>query len=101
MSTLLAALDAADVLELGLFSVPAPVGTRASSPGSRIYLVEGTLDHLAAFYTTWAEQRGWQLEAVLDNDRFKAFTFKRDAWAFELTIATWIFGESSLTFEWP
>jgi len=99
--TLAAALEAADLLELGAFRVPVPVGARPSSPDSMSYLVQGTLDYLAAFYTTWSQQSGWQFEIVLDNDRFKAITFKRDAWTFELRITTWIFGENALTFEWP
>jgi hypothetical protein len=99
--TLAAALDAADRLELGVFSVPVPVGTRPSSPDSTIYMVHATLDHLAAFYATWAQRSGWQFENVLDNDRYKAITFKRDAWTFELRIGTWIHGENTLHFEWP
>jgi hypothetical protein len=98
---LAAALDAADRLELGVFSVPVPVGARSNSPDSTIYLVHATLDYLAAFYVTWAQRSGWQFESVLDNDRYKAITFKRDAWTFELRIGTWIFGENMLAFEWP
>jgi hypothetical protein len=96
-----AALDAADRLDLGMFSVPVPVGARADSPTSSRYLVQATLDHLAAFYMTWAQRSGWQFESVLDNDRYKGITFMRDAWTFELRISTWIFGENALSFEWP
>src|SRR5262245_22569811 len=98
---LAAALDAADRLELGVFSVPVPVGARPNSPDSTIYFVHATLDYLAAFDVTWAQRSGGQFESVLDNDRYKALTFKRDAWTFDLRIATWIFGENTLAFEWP
>jgi hypothetical protein len=99
--SLATALEAADALDLGVFRVPVPVGARPSSPGSTSYLVQATIDDLAAFYTTWAAQRGWSFEIVLDNDRYKALAFKRDAWTFELRISTWIFGENTLTFGWP
>lgn len=95
---LVAEIDAADRIDAGGFSVPLP---RSARPSSSSYFVRATLDHLAAFYTCWAQRAGWLFERVLDNDRYKAISFRRDGWTFDLRIQTWILGENVVSFEWP
>jgi len=95
---LVAEIEAADRIDVGAFSVPLPLSAR---PDSSSYYVRGTLDHLAAFYTCWAQRNGWLFEMVLDNNRWKSISFRRDRWTFELRITTWIYGENALNFDWP
>jgi hypothetical protein len=95
---LVAEIDAADRIDVGAFSVPLPLSAR---PSPSCYFVRATLDHLAAFYTCWAQRNGWLFEMVLDNDRYKAISLRRDTWTFDIRITTWINGENSVVFEWP
>jgi hypothetical protein len=96
--SLVAELDAADRIDAGGFWVPLPQSAR---PSASTYLVRATLDHLAAFYTCWAQRAGWRFEMVLDNDRYKAISFRHDGWTFDIQLSRWINGENAVSFEWP
>ena len=95
---LVAEIDAADRIDVGAFAVPLPLSAR---PGGDCYFVRATVDHLAAFYTCWAQRNGWLFQMVLDNDRWKAISLRRDTHTFDIRITTWINGENSVVFEWP
>ncbi|HET9620787.1 MAG TPA: hypothetical protein VFP84_05455 [Kofleriaceae bacterium] len=95
---LVAELDAGDRVDAGEVSLPLP---RSARPSGEDYFVRDSLDRLVAFYTCWAQRAGWLREMVLDNERWKAMSFRRAGATFDIRMKTWVFGENLLTFEWP